>query len=194
MARPAWLTIPNIITLFRLALVPVFVALHLTGAPLWALGCFAVAAVSDGIDGLLARLLHQQSKLGGILDPIADKVLILGALSTLVIERRLPIWLLALILLRDGWMFYGALVVRRKNLEIPTAPSRIGKYATFAMTVLVVLSLVDQAVNSDTLHAYTAVVAFIAGLCVVVSTLQYVARYGYLFFTPARSPPPEQQK
>ena len=57
-----------------------------------------------------------------------------------------------------------------------------------------VLSLVDQAVDSATLHAYTAVVAFISGLCVVVSTLQYVARYGYLFFVPARPPPQEPPK
>ena len=140
--RLDWLTLPNVITLFRLALVPVFVAMHLTGAPLWALGCFALAALSDGIDGFLARLLNQRSKLGGILDPIADKVLILAALCTLVIEHRLPAWLLGLILVRDGWMFVGALMVRWKHLEVPTAPSRIGKYATFTLIVLVVLSLV----------------------------------------------------
>lgn len=189
MPRPVWLTIPNAITLLRLALVPVFVGLHLMGRPLWALGCFALAGLSDGLDGLLARLLNQRSKVGAILDPIADKVLILAAISTLVLEDQVPLWLLLLIVFRDGWILFGALLVRHKNLEIPTAPTRIGKYATLSLVCLVVLSLVNQAAHAPLLHAYTKAVGFIAGLCVVISTLQYFARFGYLIFVPARRPP-----
>jgi cardiolipin synthase len=186
-ARPEWLTVPNLISLVRLGMVPVFMWLHLAGRPGWALGVFAAAAASDSLDGLLARLLDQRSKLGGILDPVADKVLVLSALVTLVIERRIPGWLLALVVFRDGWMVIGALVVRRKRLEIPTAPSRIGKYATLTLISLVVLALADQVVENDAqLHAYTAVVGFLAGLCVVASTVQYFHRFGYLFFAPAR--------
>ena len=185
-----WLNVPNAITFVRFLLVPVFVFLHLTGRPGWALATFVVAAASDGIDGLLARVLDQRTKLGGLLDPIADKLLVSSALITLVIEQRIPLWLLLLIFFRDGWMVFGAFVVRRKNLEIPTKPSRIGKYATFTFTVLVVLALVDQSVADNALlHAYTAVVGFIAGLCVVISTFQYFARFGYLLFVPGRPAP-----
>ena len=191
---PAWLTVPNAITLLRLLLVPVFVVLHLLGLPLWALGCFVLAGLSDGLDGLLARLLDQRSKVGAILDPIADKLLLLSAIVTLVVEGRVPPWLLILLLFRDGWMLFGALMVRHKNLEIPTAPTRIGKYATLTLVCLVVLSLVDQAAHAPLLHAYTMAVGFIAGLCVVVSTLQYFARFGYLFFAPARRPPSHRQR
>lgn len=187
MARPDWATVPNVITLVRLAMVPVFVGLHLAGRPGWALAVFAAAAASDSLDGFLARLLDQRSKLGGILDPVADKVLVFSALVTLAIERRIPWWLLALVVLRDGWMIVGAVVVRRKRLEIPTAPSRIGKYATLTLLSLVVLALADQIVENDVqLHAYTAVVGFLAGLCVVASTAQYLHRFGYLFFAPGR--------
>lgn len=191
MIHERWLTIPNSITFARLALIPVFVALHLLGRPGWALLTFVIAGLSDGIDGLLARLLDQRSKLGGILDPIADKLLVLSAYVTLTIEQRLPIWLLALILFRDGWMVIGFIMVRMKNLDVPTQPSRIGKYATFSLVVLVVLALWDQSTTNDVLHAYTAVWGFIAAQCVVISTLQYFARYGYLFFVPGRPPPTE---
>lgn len=183
-----WFTIPNIITYIRFLLIPAFVVLHLKGNPGWALGLFVGAAASDGIDGLLARLLDQRSKIGAILDPIADKVLVFSALVTLIIEDRLPLLLLLLIVFRDGWMIFGAFIVKRKNLELPTKPSRVGKYATFSLTFLVVLALVDQyAATSETLHAYTAVVGFIAALCVVISTVQYFTRFGYLLFAPARA-------
>ena len=106
-----------------------------------------------------------------------------------LLERRVPLWLWLLILFRDGCMAVGALVVRRKRLELPAQPSRIGKYATFSLTLLVVLGLADQiAASSGLLHAYTQVVGTVAGLCVIISTVQYFARFGYLFFAPARVP------
>ena len=186
--RRDWLTIPNLITIGRIGMVPVFVALSLTGHTVAALWTFIVAAASDGIDGLLARLLDQRSHLGGILDPVADKALVLSALLVLVFTGKLPWWLLALVVLRDGWMVIGALMVRRKRLEIPTAPSRVGKYATLGLLTAVVLALVGQAVGkSPMLEAYTAVVGLLTGLCVAASTVQYFHRFGYLFWAPPRS-------
>ena len=188
MARPVWLTVPNVITLFRLALVPVFLTYHLTGRPFEALICFVIAAVSDSLDGLLARLLNQRSRLGALLDPVADKILVFCSLGSLMLERRLPLWLFALIVFRDGMMVIGAYVVRRKNLDVPLRPTRVGKYATFTLILLIVLALVDQVKNANgLLHGYTQVVGLIAGLAVVVSTVQYFARFGHLFFAPARS-------
>jgi cardiolipin synthase len=183
-----WLNVPNSITLFRIALVPVFVSFELSHQPEWALICFGIAAISDGLDGLLARLLNQRTKFGGLLDPIADKVLIVAALVSLVLEKRLPVWLLVITLFRDLLIFVGAIVVRRKNLEIPTEPSRIGKYATASMVLLVALTLVSSITDAPpVLRAYVIVVGFVAGLCVVISTAQYFARYGYLWFAPARA-------
>lgn len=195
MVSNRWLTVPNAITIARILLVPVFVVLHIVDRPGWALACFAVAAGSDGIDGLLARLLNQRSKLGGLLDPIADKLLMSTALVTLVVERRLPIWLLVVVLVRDAWMAGGALAVKHKHLEIPTAPSRIGKYATFTLACLIFVALIDQVVGtSQTLHAYMVVFGFVAGLCVVISTLQYFARFGYLLVAPPKPPPAEAEE
>lgn len=166
---------------------PVFLWLELRGEPEWALGVFAAASVSDLIDGFLARVLNQRSKLGGILDPVADKLLVISALVTLGISGALPWWLVAVMLARDLPMAVGAWVVRRKRLEIPTAPSRIGKYATFSLVAAVVLALAGQSpLAPRAIEGYTVAIAFIAGLCVVLSTLQYWARFGYLFFAPER--------
>ncbi|HZN94853.1 MAG TPA: CDP-alcohol phosphatidyltransferase family protein, partial [Myxococcales bacterium] len=96
-------------------------------------------------------------------------------------------WLLVMVVLRDGWMAVGALMVRHKRLEIPTSPSRVGKYATLGLITTVVLALVGQAIGeSPRLEAYTAVIGFLSGLCVAASTVQYLYRFGYLFFAPAR--------
>jgi cardiolipin synthase len=182
-----WLTVPNALTLSRLLLVPVFVALHLTGHPVWALVCFLGAALTDSLDGFLARVLNQWSKLGAFLDPVADKVLTGTALVLLVVEKRAPLWMLLLVAFRDGAMALGAVVVRRKGLDLPTAPSRIGKYATFALACFVVLGLLDQAVRDwAMLHAWFQVTGYLTGLCVFISTTQYFVRWGHLWVAPAR--------
>lgn len=189
MTRPEWLTVPNAITIARLGLAPVFLGHLVEGRTRSALVVFAIAMGSDFLDGLMARLLDQRSKLGGLLDPIADKLLVLTALWAVAFFERVPWWLVGLIAVRDGAMAIGAWVVHRKALELPTAPARLGKYATFALAVLVILALASLEVRSPLLDAYVVVMGFVSALCVVTSTAQYIARFGYLFFAPPRSRP-----
>lgn len=185
--RSPWLTVPNLLTLLRIGLVPVFAALHLAGRPGWALVCFLAASLSDWLDGLAARILDQRTQLGAFLDPLADKLLTGVALLLLVVERVAPLWLLLLILLRDLVEALGVVVVRRKGLELPAAPSRVGKYATFALTCLVVLGLLDETFTDlPAIHAWFQVAGYFTALCVVVSTVQYFVRWGYLFGAPRR--------
>ena len=181
-----WKTLPNAITLIRLALIPVFLALELGERHLWALIAFAFALGSDWLDGLLARLLRQRSHLGGVLDPVADKLLVFTALVGLVWQRALPVWILGLVIARDALMLFGAAVVAHKRLDLPTQPSRIGKYATFALGITVLGALANEVVQSPRVRAYTAVACFFAGLCVAISTVQYLSRFGYLFFAPSQ--------
>jgi cardiolipin synthase len=186
--QDARLTLPNVLTGLRLVMAPVFLGLHLTGRTDAALAVYAAAAATDVSDGLIARLFKQGSKLGAILDPIADKVLVFAALGALTLERRLPVWLIGLVIFRDGLMVLGAALVRHKRLELPTSPSRVGKYATFTLFCLVLLALVGESSYApDGLRGYTVAVGFVAALCIVISTLQYYARFGYLFFAPPRS-------
>src|SRR5664279_1217790 len=91
------LTIPNILTFFRMALVPVFTMLMIYGHEAWALTVFAIAGFSDGIDGFVARRFQQESELGTIIDPIADKLLMTTAFIILTMPnvlqpaRHLPV-------------------------------------------------------------------------------------------------------
>src|SRR5262249_35533027 len=91
---------------------------------------------------------------------------------------------------RDVSMAVGAVVVKRKGLDLPTAPSRVGKYATFALTCFVVLGLLDETFSdSPLLHAWLLVAGYFTGLCVAISTAQYFIRWGHLWVAPARQAP-----
>lgn len=178
MPRPAWLTVPNAITLFRIALVPVFLVLELTRHAGWALACFAVASVSDMLDGLLARVLDQRSWLGSVLDPFADKLLGFTAVVALTVSGQLPLWLFLLILFRDLSIIVGAGISRWRGVALPTTPTRIGKYATFSLLTLICLALLAELLGKPpVLYAYTQVVGVQAALCIAISTGQYFVRF-----------------
>lgn len=183
MTTKDWLTLPNAISFARLLAVPVLLALLAAEEVEWALGVFSVAAASDFVDGLLARLFDAKSKLGGILDPVADKVLVLAVLGALAHRGVLPLWLPLLVLVRDALELLGSWVVHRRKLEIPASPSRIGKYATFWLLCLAFVGLAIGLPSFPRAAAeYVPACGFVAALCVVASTGQYLARFGYLFF------------
>lgn len=174
-------TIPNIVSYARFALAPVFVWAQLTGRHEAAVILFAVAMGSDFVDGLLARLLDQRSELGALMDPIADKLFVTTALVLLVVAGRIPLWLLGLTLVRDLFLTATAFAVKRRKITVKVQPSRIGKYATFTLTCVIILALFGQSDRAPVLlHAYTLVFAFVAGVCVIISAGQYFARYGGL--------------
>jgi len=84
------MNLPNILTLTRVLLIPFFVIFIINKYFEWALFTFAIAAITDGIDGLLARITHQRTELGAYLDPIADKLLLFSAFITLAIVEIIP--------------------------------------------------------------------------------------------------------
>ena len=90
MASNNVITIPNLLTFLRMALIPVFAILLFYGQSGWALVAFIVAGVSDGVDGFVARRFNQQSELGTILDPIADKLLMTTAFIILTLPSIFP--------------------------------------------------------------------------------------------------------
>jgi len=166
--------LPNAITSIRLALVPVFAWLHLTDRPFSAMVVFTVAALSDGIDGLLARLFDQRTRLGAILDPIADKLLVATSLVLLVVSGTLPPWLFLTALLRDAAVGSLGLASRLKGRWLEVEPTRISKYATFTVMATVFLALGYRAgVGGPEVVPYLRVVAIVAAQCLLVASLQY---------------------
>ena len=175
------MNLPNSITLLRILLVPVFAWLHLAGRPVGALAVFAFAAISDGLDGLLARALDQRTEVGAILDPIADKFLALTALVALVSVETLPAWLLVIALLRDGIVFGTGLTSKLTRRPIAAEPTRISKYATFTLMAVITLGLVMRAEpRGRDLAAYVAALGIVSAECLAVASVQYALRWRHL--------------
>jgi cardiolipin synthase (CMP-forming) len=144
------LTIPNILTFLRMALIPVFAILLVYGREGWALIVFTIAGVSDGIDGFIARRLKQESELGTIIDPIADKLLMTTAFvmltlpSVLGTSRHLPVpfWVTATVIGRDVLIIAVAGAINVMTGFRAFKPSWLGKASTFVQVVGVILILV----------------------------------------------------
>jgi CDP-diacylglycerol--glycerol-3-phosphate 3-phosphatidyltransferase/cardiolipin synthase len=143
-------TFASKITIARICLVPVYVALAFyyghtvkTGQPdeslrWWALGVFVLAASSDGIDGWVARRFNQCSKFGAYIDPIADKALLLAGVITLSLVDwgapgwRLPLWFAAIVVLRDCIILGGIKILYVNHREVKIVPHWTGKITTVA--------------------------------------------------------------
>ncbi|ACZ21748.1 CDP-diacylglycerol-phosphatidylglycerol phosphatidyltransferase [Sanguibacter keddieii DSM 10542] len=126
------LTVPNLISLLRLALVPVFAVLIITERDVAALLVLAFSGFTDWLDGVAARRMNQVSKLGQVLDPAADRLFILVTLVTLAWRDVVPLWLVVLILSRDVLMALLVPTLNRLGYG-PLPVNFLGKAATFAL-------------------------------------------------------------
>ncbi|MBB4931507.1 cardiolipin synthase [Lipingzhangella halophila] len=126
-------TVPNLLSILRLVGVPVFLWLVLgPEEDWWALGVLAFAGISDWLDGKIARAWNQTSRLGGILDPLADRLYIFAALLGLVVRDIVPWWLMAILVLRDVLMALALPVLRHYGYG-PLPVNLAGKAATLCL-------------------------------------------------------------
>lgn len=126
-------TIPNLLSILRLIGVPVFLYLVLVPqADWWALGLLAFAGVSDWLDGKIARAFNQTSRLGVILDPLADRLYIFAALLGLVVRDVVPWWLMAILVLRDVLIVLALPILRHYGYG-PLPVNFAGKAATLCL-------------------------------------------------------------
>jgi CDP-diacylglycerol--glycerol-3-phosphate 3-phosphatidyltransferase len=137
--------LPNALTILRLALIPVFVALVIQaeGQSSWAAGIvFAFAGITDQVDGWLARRWHVESDFGRFADPLADRIIIDAAVILLWAYDRLPWPALALILVRDGILILGTPAALRRGYEFSV--SFLGKAATWVLYASLAFVLVTD--------------------------------------------------
>jgi cardiolipin synthase len=158
------MNLPNIMTLARVLLIPLFVILIINKSFGGALVTFAVAGITDGIDGMIARITHKRTELGAYLDPIADKLLLSSAFITLAIIEMLPSWLAVIVITRDVIILVGFFVLLLTNHRPKIHPSLVSKVTTVFQisTILVVL---------------------MAGYYPVFNQLSTIAIYGTSIFT-----------
>jgi cardiolipin synthase (CMP-forming) len=140
------LTFANQLTLLRMLLIPAFVLLLLYGQQGWALAVFVLAGVTDGLDGLIARVRNQKTTLGAWLDPAADKLLLVTTFIMLTLPdiglvNRIPLWLTVLIISRDIGIVITVAVVSLGLGPRTFRPSIYGKFATgtYIVTAVVVM-------------------------------------------------------
>jgi cardiolipin synthase (CMP-forming) len=95
------MTIPNIITIFRLVLIPIVIVMILQKEWGWAFALFAIAGISDGLDGWIARRFDMRSEFGAVIDPLADKALLVSIFITLAVVDKIPAWLAVVVVARD---------------------------------------------------------------------------------------------
>jgi CDP-diacylglycerol--glycerol-3-phosphate 3-phosphatidyltransferase len=176
------MTLPNKITLVRILLIPVFVLMAVyygssvaEGRPderlrYAAVGLFLAAALSDGLDGWIARKFRLKSVLGAVLDPIADKGLMLTAIVTLSIAgwpHRLPLWYPVLVISRDIIILVGCGILYFLNGGLEVRPSLLGKSSTFLQMAAVSVVMFQW--------GWYAPVVWISGTVTFLSGIGYVA-------------------
>ena len=148
--RDRWLTVPNLLSLLRLAGVPVFLYLLLApggaawGADIWAVVVLAAGGITDWLDGKLARLLGQSSALGALLDPAVDRLYILAALLALGVRDVVPWWAVVALVARDLVLAVSLPVLHARGYG-PYRVTYLGKGATFLLLYAFPLLLAAQA-------------------------------------------------
>jgi cardiolipin synthase len=138
-------TVPNMLTVFRMVLIPVFVTLVFYQRFVWALGVFVLAGITDGLDGLMARRFDQRSQLGTVLDPIADKLMLVTAFVVLSLRSvfpqpipshlPIPFWVTVAVISRDVFIIVGAAAINIMTGFRGFRPSWLGKASTTVQIV-----------------------------------------------------------
>ncbi|HSD65938.1 MAG TPA: CDP-alcohol phosphatidyltransferase family protein [Vicinamibacteria bacterium] len=175
MTEPVF-TVANQLTMLRMALVPAFVLLTLDRQFTWALVVFVVAGLTDALDGYVARHANQSTRLGAMLDPVADKLLVGSAYVVLTwssaVQCTLPAWLTVTLLFRDAMLVVGVVVVNLTVGPREFSPSRLGKFST-ALNITTGAALLAANATGDCPPAFRWL--YLATLAVLIATtIQYV--------------------
>jgi cardiolipin synthase len=167
------MNLPNIISLVRIFLVPVIVFSLLHGKYEIALVLFLLAGLSDALDGFIARRFNLCTRLGAMLDPVADKFLVISTVLVLFLQGLLPIWLMLAIVCRDLFIMSGAAAwyCRFKRVEI--APSFVGKLNTVLQVTMLFLVLA-QASGVKQIASWLPFLFLLVFLATLVSGINYV--------------------
>jgi cardiolipin synthase len=135
------MSIPNLLTFIRIILIPWFAIQLFNGSFNQALWVFAGAAVTDGLDGFIARWFSQKTRLGAFLDPVADKLLLSTAYIALAVMREIPVWLTVIVISRDVVIVLGVTILFLNQVDVEIKPSVYSKMTTVFQVLLILLVL-----------------------------------------------------
>ena len=173
MIRMKVLSIPNSITFIRIVIIPVFVTALVYGRVDYALYLFIVASISDMLDGLLARITDQQTRLGAFLDPLADKFLLMTSFILFSVYGWIPLWMTITVISRDLIVTLGWLLLYLLYDISKVEPSLIGKAAIAGQLVLIAYTLFSRTFHFPPPEGWMLIVVT---LLTMLSGLQYIYR------------------
>ena len=167
------MNIPNLLTILRILLTPLFIICLMRDLPWLALVVFTVAGISDGLDGLIARYFNQRTTLGAYLDPIADKFLLMSAFISLAVFEMIPGWLTVIVICRDVVIVLGIAILTITNKKYEIAPTLISKTTTVSQITTVILVL---------LTPWLAILSKVMGLLVwITAVLTTISGLNYIY-------------
>ncbi len=171
--------LPNLITLSRIALVPVLILMLKDREYAAALAVFFLAGLSDGLDGLIAKRFGLRSQLGAVLDPLADKILLVTSYMMLTIQGLVPFWLMLTVVFRDLLIVGGYLIYTTLFGTVQMQPSRLSKFNTLMQIALVVALLAQQA-SGRSYPLLTDWLVYVVFATTVASGLHYLWTWGVM--------------
>ena len=161
------MTIPNLLTILRVLLTPLLVIFLLEYRLSEALVIFIVAGITDGLDGLIARLYKQKSRLGAFLDPVADKLLLVTTYVILAFQDLVPSWLTVIILSRDVLIIIGVFVLFMQELSFEIKPTLISKLTTCAQIFTAIVTMASALATPHPL--LKTLLFYFTAACTIVS-------------------------
>jgi cardiolipin synthase len=169
-------TIPNLITILRLLLVPCVVLAMLQLRWDWAFLGFVVAGISDGVDGFIARNFNQRSRLGAYLDPIADKVLLVSVFVVLGIIGQLPLWLVIAVVSRDALIVCAVVLSTVMGHPVEMRPLLVSK-ANTAVQIILAAEVLAELTFSLHLGLVRQGLVLLSGLLTAASAAAYLVSW-----------------
>lgn len=167
------ISLANKISITRIILIPFFIGAVVYGRHDIALIFFGVAVISDGLDGFIARTFNQKTVLGTIIDPVADKLLLMSAYITLSImpsaagHLRLPPYVPIVVISRDVMIVIGSLIVYLVKGDLKVSPSIVGKVTTF-FQMMTIVAVLMQCRYSPAMWNATVILTIVSGLDYIV--------------------------
>ena len=179
MSKKEGLNLANKISIARIILIPFFITAIIYSRLEIALAIFIIAIISDAADGFIARALKQKTRLGTILDPVADKLLLVSAYiclslaSSIPTGLKLPAYVPIIVISRDAIIVLGSIMVHFVTGDLKVSPSVVGKITTFFQMITIVSVLIQ--------FQYSFVIWNLAVLFTILSGIDYVVKGSKLF-------------
>lgn len=178
------MNVPNSLTILRILLIPVYVGLLMYEQFTSALAVLVVAGVTDALDGTIARVANQRTQLGAVLDPLADKLLLMSGFITLSVMHLVPLWIVIVVVSRDAILVLGTAVAQYTDSRVNITPTILGKGTTLIQLTVLVLVVFVASRGSD-LSIVRPLLYLMVGVT-LLSGLHYLYR-GYMHVSATRT-------